>query len=120
MRLSSVKLNKNIHKQIQDILYQTITDLKNPREVKLFLDDFLTKTENLALAKRLGVVVFLDNKRPYENIKGTLKVSSATIASYYKKLADPGVQLALQKVKAEAWANEWSQKINQLIKRFSS
>lgn len=115
MRISEKRLNRNIHKQIQGILCQVIADLKNPQEVKLFLNDFLTKTERIALAKRLAVVIYLDKKRPYENIKNTLKISSATIASFYKKFPDPGVQLALQKVKAEQWANKWTKKINNLL-----
>lgn len=117
MRISEKRLNRNIHKQIQGILYQVITDLKNPEETKLFLNDFLTKTEQIALAKRLAVVIYLDKKRPYENIKNTLKISSATIASFYKKFSDPGIQLALQKVKAEQWANKWTEKINNLLQR---
>ncbi len=117
MRISEKKLNQNIHKQIQEILYQAIADLRNPEEVKLFLNDFLTKTEQIALAKRLGVIIYLDKKRPYENIKNTLKISSATIASFYKKFSDPGIQLALQKVKAEQWASEWTKRINGLWQR---
>lgn len=120
MRISEKRLNQNIRQQIQEILYQAIADLKNPQEVKLFLNDFLSKTERIALAKRLAVVIYLDKKRPYENIKNTLKISSATIASFYKRFSDPGVQLALQKVKAEQWANKWTEKINNLWRRFKS
>lgn len=117
MRLAKKKLNQNIKKQIDEILYQTLADFQNPKEVKLFLNDFLTKTERVALAKRLAVVVFLDKKRPYENIKETLKISSATIAGLYKKFANPGIQLALQKIKADQWANEWTKRINNLWHR---
>lgn len=119
MRVSEEKLNQNIKEQIFEILYQAIADLGNAQEVKTFFNDFLSETEQLALAKRLAIVLYLDKDRSYENIKDNLKVSSATIANTYKDIAKPGYQLALQKVKAEQWAENWSRKINNLIKRLS-
>lgn len=120
MRLSEEKLNRNIKKQILGILYQAIADLKNPKEVKVFLKDFLSETEGIALAKRLAVVIFLDKKRPYENIKQTLKISSATIASFYKRFPNEGVQLVLQKVKAEQWADKWAKRVDGVWKKMTN
>lgn len=119
MRSSEEKINRTLQSQIQQSLYQTISDLQNPQEAQEFFEDFLTESEQLALIKRLGLVLFLDQKRSYENIKENLKVSSATIACFYKKLGRPGIQLAIRKVKTEAWAEKWSQKISRLFQKLS-
>lgn len=116
MQLSSRKLNKNIEGQVFAILYQVINDLKSEGEVTTVMSDLLSETEKLALAKRLAIAMFLDKGRSYENIRETLKVSSATIASVQAMMGNPGFQLALRKVKAEEWADQWGEKISNLFK----
>jgi len=115
MKISEKKLNKGLEKEIFQIFYQTIADLKTPEEVEIFFKDFLSLTPRTALAKKLAVAVFLDKKRSYENIKSTLKVSSSTVAEVYKHLDSPGFQLALKKIKAEEWADKWSKRIDSLL-----
>jgi len=116
MQLSSRKLNKNIERQVFAILYQVINDLKSEEEVTTVMGDLLSETEKLAIAKRLAIATFLDKGRSYENIRETLKVSSATIASVQRMMGNPGFQLALRKVKAEEWADQWGDKIANLFK----
>lgn len=117
MQVSEKKLNKNLKKQVFQVFYQAIADLKTPEEAEVFFKDFLSQTARTALAKKLAVAVFLDKKRSYENIKKTLKVSSSSVAEVYKKLSSPGFQLALKKIKAEEWADKWSKKIGGALER---
>lgn len=118
MQVSGKRLNKNLEKQIFQIFYQTIADLKTPEEAEVFFKDFLSKTARTALAKKLAMVVFLDKRRSYEEIKKTLNVSSSTVAEVYKNLGNPGIQLALKKIKAEEWADKWSKKIGEALGKF--
>lgn len=111
MKISEKRLNQNLLKQVLQVFYQTIADLKTPKEAEIFFKDFLSQTARVALAKKLAVAVFLDKKRSYQNIKKTLKVSSSTVAEVYKKLNTGGFQLALRKIKAEEWAEKWSKRI---------
>jgi uncharacterized protein YerC len=115
MQVSKKKLNKTIEKQINSIFHQLVVDIKTSSEAETILSDFLTETEKQVLSKRLAIAIFLDKGRSYENIKNTLKVSSATIASVQEQMGDPGVQMALQKVKAEEWADEWAGKISSFV-----
>ena len=115
MQVSRKKLNKNIKIQINEIFNQVITDIKTPTEANDFFSGLLTDTEKQALVKRLAIAIFLDKGRSYENIKNILKVSSATIATVNEHLGDPGVQMALRKIKAEDWANAWTDKITNLV-----
>lgn len=117
MQVSARKLNKNIEKQIFSILYQLVAELKSSREIETLMADLLSDTERLAIAKRLAVATFLEKGRSYANIRETLKVSSATIASVQAAMGNPGFQLALTQVRAEEWADEWGDKISNLFKR---
>lgn len=117
MQVSKKQLNRTIEKHIFSIFYQLITDINSTSEAKTLLADLLTDTERQVLAKRLAIAIFLDKGRSYENIKNTLKVSSATIASVQEQMGNPGIQLALQKVKAEEWADDWSEKITGIMSR---
>lgn len=116
MQVSSRKLNTTLEKQIFSVFYQTLADLKASHEVRSVLDDLLTDTEQTALAKRLAIATFLEKGRSYENIRETLKVSSATIATVAERMGNPGLQLALAKIKAEDWAEKWAAKIAGLFK----
>jgi uncharacterized protein YerC len=118
MRKPQNKMNPRIKSQITKIFYQLIADLRTPQEPKSFCQDFLTEGEQMMLAKRLATVLYLDKKRSYSNIKKTLKVSSATIAEMYKKMQNQGIQLALQKIKTDEWAEEWAFKISSFLSKF--
>ena len=115
MQVSKKKLNSNIKKQIDEIFLKLIVDTDSVNEAKTIFWDLLSETEQQAVVKRLAIAIFLDKGRSYENIKSFLKVSSATIASVNEKMGDPGMVLALQKVKAEEWADDWSKKISSLV-----
>jgi len=116
MQNSSRKINKNIEKQIFVVLHQMIMDLKSGEEVELVMTDLLSSGEHGFLAKRLAIAVFLDKGRSYENIMETLKVSSATVASVSEMMGNPGVVMALRKVKAEEWAESWAKRLRGLVK----
>jgi uncharacterized protein YerC len=115
MQVSKQKLNKNIENQVFSILYQLIADLKTLEEVKIVFKDLLSETERQVIAKRIAIALFLDKGRSYENIKNTLKVSSATIASVQETMGNPGTQMAINKIKAEEWAGAWAGKISSLV-----
>lgn len=117
MQASKREVNKNLQKEIFQILYQLLVDLKNQEEVETFLKDVFGKTESLALAKRLAVAYYLAHNRSYENIKENLKVSSATIATIDKARKTRGFALALKKIEAEKWASKWTEKIQRLFKK---
>jgi len=107
--------SKTIEKQIFSLFYQLVADVKSPREVEVLFADLLSTTERQVVAKRLAIALFLDKGRSYDNIKQALKVSSATIASVQEQMGNPGIQLALNKVKAEEWADQWAGKISNLV-----
>lgn len=117
MQISSRRLNRTIERQVYAMLFQLVADVRDPIEAKVILGNLLTGAELTAMVKRLAIAVYLDKGRSYEDIKNHLKVSSATIASVAEQMGDPGIQSALNRVKAEQWAEDVSGKISGLVRR---
>jgi len=117
MRTSEKKLNPSLKKQIIQTFNQVITDLRDTNETNKFLLDFFNESEYEAFAKRLAIAYWLRKGRSYNNIKENLKVSSATIATVQSMMDNPGLQLALKKIEAEEWANQWAEKIKKFVRK---
>ena len=116
MRVSNQKINPSLEKQILSELIKTLADLKSAKEIQTFLVDFFNESELETFAKRLAVAYWLKKGRSYNNIKDNLKVSSATVATVQATLETPGIKLALKKLEADEWANQWTEKIKKIIK----
>jgi len=117
MQKSSNQMSKSIEQQVYKILYQVLTDIKSEEEMRALLASLLTDSELSAVSKRLAIAVFLDKGQSYERIKDVLKVSSATIASVAEGINERGMQSALQRVKAEEWADMWSIRISRALEK---
>jgi len=118
MRVSLQKLNPAVEKEILAILFQVIVDTKDKLEIEQLLRSFLSKAELLCLAKRLAVAKNLNDGLSYAEIKGRLKISSATISQIQEQLAeDPGLRIALRKISVDEWASTWEKKIKNLFKK---
>lgn len=115
MRISEKKINRTLQKQVQEMLFQALADLKNPQETKQFMNDFFTEAEGEVFTKRLAIAYWLKKGRTYANIKKNLKVSSATIANVQELMTKPGFQLLLRKIEAEEWANVWADRIKKFV-----
>lgn len=117
MRTSKKAVNQNLKKQIHQLLYQVVTDIKTPDEAKILLEDFLSKEELEVVTRRLAVAYFVNRGKSYGEIKNLLNISSTTIASIAPQIEKrPGYQLALKKIKAEEWAQNWADKISGFLK----
>lgn len=115
MQLSQNPINKNIEKQLGQMFYGVLAELKTPEEIKMVLGDILTEAERSAVLKRLGIAIYLDKGRSYEDVKNNIKVSSATIATVAESLGNQGWQEVIKRIKAEEWASEWTEKISKKI-----
>lgn len=117
MQISPKKLNKTLEKQINLMLVQALSEVNDPTQIEEILKDLLTETERVAVMKRLGIAIYLDKGRSYEDIKNNLKVSSATIATVAESTGNPGIVELLKRIKAEQWAEDWTNKISRGIRK---
>ncbi len=108
-------MNKILKGNLESLFASTVADIKTPEEAQEFVDDFFSPAEKETFVKRLALTYWLKKGRAYSNIKENLKVSSATISSAQALLAKKGVQNALNKIEAEEWASQWSDKIKKFV-----
>jgi len=117
MRTSTRPVNSSLKNQLDKTFVQLISDLKDTKEIEAFLADFFNQSELETFTKRLAVAYYLHKNRSYNNIKENLKVSSATIATMQDSINKQGIRLALKMVEAEEWANQWSEKIRNIVRK---
>lgn len=117
MKKSTQPINAKIEAQVYKILYQVLSDTKSELDTELILRALMSEGELSAVAKRLAIAVFLDKRQSYEHIKDVLKVSTATIATVAENLNKKGMQSALQRVKAEEWADAWSMRLSRALEK---
>jgi uncharacterized protein YerC len=121
MQISKQQLDPTFEREIKEMLAQVIADIPSKEKALAFLNDFLSETEYVVLAKRLAVMYYLSKGFSYEKIKKEVKVSSATIASVQNALdqKSTGFELALAYIKAEVWAETWTSKLSGIFSKKS-
>jgi len=86
-QVSKYPISKDVYEHIFDVFLATIAEIKTKNEVASFLQDFLTPTERIMLAKRLAIGLLLAKNYDYREISKILRVSTTTIgnmSSLYK------------------------------------
>jgi len=111
MRTSLQKLNKKTDLKIQQTFLQLLADLRSFQETKQFFQAFFTPAEQSIFAKRLAIAVHLKQGQSYQQIKDSLKVSSATISKTRDSLGSLGFALIFKKIIADQWASHWAKKL---------
>ncbi len=94
-----------------ELFLQLLSDFSSVSEVKYFVHDFFTASEQHMFAKRLAILLALKEGKSYEEIRKYYGVSSATISSVAENMSTKGMQLILQKVETEKWADALANKI---------
>ncbi|MCX6704964.1 MAG: Trp family transcriptional regulator, partial [Candidatus Woesebacteria bacterium] len=69
-----------VWERIFDLFGESILSIKNRKELNGFLEDFLSPTERIMLAKRFAITVLLSKGRDYRSISTLLRVTPSTIA----------------------------------------
>jgi TrpR-related protein YerC/YecD len=84
-------------------LCESIASMKNAKEASQFLRDILSYQEAEMVAMRLQIAELLEEGKTYDEIRGTLKVGSTTIAKVHEwlKVSGDGFRLALERTKGK-------------------
>jgi len=107
-QLSRFKLDRKTQNEILENFFKSFSDLRTNDQVQLFIDDLLTRTEKIMLSKRLAIAVLLHSGTSYQEIKTTLKVSGATIASVNNSLNQgSGYTLVISKLIKNSSKEGW-------------
>lgn len=114
-----------VHKTVENRMFQTLLDavakMKSQNEIQEFLNDLLSPTERIMIAKRLAIAVLLMKKYNYENIMDLLKVSSATVSKVALTVNhNVGYKKAVNKVAQAEATREFWQDVENLLFRSSA
>lgn len=119
--VSRRKVSTKIESQINQTFWEAISKLTSTEEVVLFLNDLLSPTEKIVLAKRLAIAVLLNRGYGYESIMEIVKVSDGTIAKVAMVLKnDSGYKIAISKIAKSETSRAFWQDIESALYRISS
>jgi uncharacterized protein YerC len=107
--VSRWKLPKEEEKNLIDALRLVLTRLTKDEEMEAFLDSLLTETEKIMLAKRLALVVLLEEGLTESQIAEALHVTRITVSKmhYFFESRGHGYKLALKKLAEQKMLDEF-------------
>lgn len=79
--VSRYPLGQRVKERIYGIFLETLADLSTSKDVGDFLEQFLTPTERIMLAKRLSIAFLLAKDYDARMISRILKVSTTTVST---------------------------------------
>ena len=120
-QVSKRKVHEKIESKMFETLWQTVSQVKSKDDVQLFLEDILSHTEKIMLAKRLAIACLLLRNYDYKAIKNLLKVSQGTIAKVALTLKfNKGYNIVISKVERSEVMKEFWQSIERIGHRIVS
>jgi Trp operon repressor len=78
--VSSKKLDSRLLEKLFKKLLAVLKQAQNKNYFSLVINELFTKTEKIMLAKRLAIILMLDNNIPQHRITEILNVSPTTVA----------------------------------------
>lgn len=114
-------LNQELEKHILSLFAKTLSDIRELKEIEIFIDDLLSPTEKIMLSKRLAVAILLQKGYTYAEIDQTLKVSSPTInkVAFWLKNGKSGYKNVVKKILEEKKREEFMDKIEEILLQLS-
>ena len=84
-------MNPEVEKRVYEVFIESVKNTKTPGEVMDFLNDLLSPSEKIMMAKRVAIAfLLLQDKYTYDQISRTIKVSRGTIAKIHATFALQG------------------------------
>lgn len=111
-QVSKRVLSREARERIFEIFWQSLASCSDQKTVAKFLEDLLTPTEKIMLAKRVSIAFLLLKGYSYRVINDSLKVSNPTIwtVNLWLKEKGLGYQEVLGKIlKSEKWKSFWQE-----------
>ncbi|OGK10388.1 hypothetical protein A2767_02495 [Candidatus Roizmanbacteria bacterium RIFCSPHIGHO2_01_FULL_35_10] len=85
VHLSKKLISENVLMRIYQLFFEVISRSHSRETFLILLDDILTPTEKIMLAKRIGIIYLLIKEIDQLSIADILKVSTSTVSIYSVK-----------------------------------
>lgn len=116
-QVSRYPVRQEVYEQIFTLLLRVVSESRPKEKATHLLDDLLTPTEKIVLAKRLGIALLLAKGYSYEEIEKILRVSKPTIATVNMtlKYKGRGYKSFVEKILREQKFRKAWEKIEDLV-----
>jgi len=116
-QVSRLPLRKEIEKRIFDVFLTSLAKVYRKSDVDKFIQDLLSPTEQLMLAKRLSIAFLLYKKYDQRTICKILKVSLSTVnrVSLRFKIGGEGYNKVIREIIRDEKFEEFWQKLDDFI-----
>src|SRR3989344_8389726 len=114
--VSQKRIKKEVFKRMSDEFINSVSSLKTYLEIKGFLNELLTPTERIMLAKRLAIILMLRKGYPFIIIERTLKLSPSTVARFWKLTKTKTFQFIFKETKRKEDQKKFWDELEKLMR----
>lgn len=120
-QVSRLPLPKDLEEQMYSIFRRSLAGLTREEEIAELLDDLLTPTEKVMLAKRLAIAVLLEKGYDQRAIHRIMRVSTSTVSAvnFWRKHKGAGYRRIGERVKREQAWQDFLGKVDKWVASFS-
>ena len=121
-QVSKRMLSPDIQERLFENFWEMFASIKSTKEIKTFLEEFLSPTEKVMLAKRMTIAILFSKGHNHRTISSMLKVSTTTVNNVAKFLQaqSPGYQLMIKKYLGKESNKEFLKDLARTFYRLSS
>jgi len=112
-QVSRIPLRKEVEQRVYEVLMESVAAAKSHDTVNRLLDDLLSPTERLMIAKRLSIALLLYKRYSQRTISKWLKVSLTTVnkVSLSMQIGKGGYRSIIESILRNEELKEFIQKI---------
>lgn len=118
-QVSRNPLARGLQEQMHKLFHKVLAELGTEMEISEFLDDLLTPTEKVMLAKRLAIAFLLDQGYDQRTIHTIMKVSVSTVNSvnFWLKYKGAGYRKVIGRIRKEQSIEDFMSQIDDRLRQ---
>lgn len=105
--ISSRKLKKHVFLKMSEEFIEIFAATRTKQKAKRLLEELLTSTERIMIAKRLAMIFMVKKGYSFETIERTLKISPVTVSKYWRRTKADEFPLVSRYFKGKKQAEEF-------------
>ncbi len=89
-RISRFPVEAKVLEKLYSLMFEIVSSMDDEESFSKIINELLSPTEKIMIAKRIAIIYLLMKKIDYYNISEVLKVSSETIAKFHLIMEESG------------------------------
>lgn len=117
-QINRLPLSKALQNQMYELFHKVLADLHSDGDIEILLDDLLTPTEKVMLAKRLAIAFLLEKGYDQRTVHTMMKVSVSTVNSvnFWLKYKGQGYRNAIAMIRKEEKWKDFVERLDGLLR----